>query len=37
METVGFQPEWISENEFYFIYDDVDDEYDEKYLITIPK
>lgn len=34
-ETVYFQEEWISENEFMFRYDDKNDEYDEEFLISV--
>ena len=36
METVGFDIEWLSENQIRFFYDDENDEYDEEYIITIP-
>ena len=36
METVSFEPEWLSETQIRFIYDDVNDEYDEEFIITIP-
>lgn len=36
METVGFEAEWLSENQIRFTYDDVNDKYDEEYIITIP-
>ncbi len=35
METVYFQPEWISETEFIFRYDDPIDQYDEEYHIRV--
>ena len=35
METVFFQPEWISETEFIFRYDDHDDRFDEEYHISV--
>ncbi len=34
METVYFQPEWISETEFIFRYDHPDDKYDEEFIIS---
>lgn len=37
METVSFGVEWLPEDEFQMIYDDKDDEFDEEYIITIPK
>lgn len=37
METVYFQVEWLSEDKIRFTYDDVNDEYDEEYVIVIPK
>lgn len=36
METVSFGVEWLSEDEVRMIYDDLDDEYDEEFIITIP-
>ncbi len=36
METVYFDVEWVSEDQFYIRYDDSNDEYDEAFLITIP-
>ena len=36
METVHFNVEWISENQIRLDYDDLNDEYDEEYIITIP-
>lgn len=36
METVSFEPEWLSETQIRFIYDDKDDEWDEEFIITIP-
>ncbi len=36
MKTVGFEVEWLSENQIRFTYDDVGDKYDEGYIITIP-
>lgn len=36
METVRFDVEWLSENQICLDYDDSNDEYDEKYIITIP-
>lgn len=36
METVSFEPEWLSETQIRFTYDDVDDEWDEEFIITIP-
>lgn len=35
METVTFHVEWISENEICFSYDDIQDEYDEEYVIVV--
>lgn len=37
METVSFCVEWLSEDKFRLTYDDKDDEFDEEYIITIPK
>ena len=37
METVSFSVEWLSEDKFRMTYDDKDDEFDEEYIITIPK
>ena len=37
METVSFSLEWLSEDKFRMTYDDKDDEFDEEYIITIPK
>jgi len=37
METVRFNVEWLSEDKIRFTYDDVDDEFDEEYMIVIPK
>ena len=37
METVSFSVEWLSEDKFRTTYDDKDDEFDEEYIITIPK
>lgn len=36
METVHFGVEWLSEDQIRLTYDDLDDKYDEEYLITIP-
>lgn len=36
VETVSFEPEWLSETQIRFIYDDKNDEYDEEFIITIP-
>lgn len=36
METVHFGVEWLSENQIRLTYDDLNDGYDEEYLITIP-
>ncbi len=36
METVFFSVEWLSEDEVRMTYDDLDDEYDEEFIITIP-
>ncbi len=36
METVTFGVEWISEDQIRFTYDDIYDQYDEEYMITIP-
>ena len=36
VETVYFEIEWVSENQFYIRYDDSNDEYDEEFLVTIP-
>ncbi|MCI8501817.1 MAG: hypothetical protein HFJ85_06220 [Oscillospiraceae bacterium] len=36
METVHFGVEWLSESEIRLTYDDVNDKFDEEYLITIP-
>lgn len=36
METVHFGVEWLSENQIRLDYDDLNDEYDEEYIITIP-
>ena len=35
MESVSFSVEWLSEDEIRMIYDDLDDEYDEEFIITI--
>ena len=37
METVSFGVEWLAEDEFRMTYDDKDGEFDEEYIITIPK
>ena len=37
METVSFSLVWLSEDKFRMTYDDKDDEFDEEYIITIPK
>ncbi len=37
METVSFSVEWLSEDKFRMTYNDKDDEFDEEYIITIPK
>ncbi len=34
-ETVWFEPEWISDTEFIFRYDDKNDEFDEEFLIKV--
>lgn len=34
-ETVYFEEEWVSENEFIFRYNDKTDAYDETYLISV--
>lgn len=36
METVHFGVEWLSENRINISYDDLDDEYDEEYILTVP-
>ncbi len=36
METVFFSVEWLSEDKIQMTYDDLDDEYDEEFIITIP-
>lgn len=36
METVHFGVEWLSETEIRLTYDDINDEYDEEYIITLP-
>lgn len=36
METVFFGVEWESEDRIRMIYDDINDEYDEEYVIEIP-
>lgn len=36
METVSFGVEWLSEDEIKMTYDDLKDEYDEVFFITIP-
>ncbi len=36
METVHFGVEWLSEDEIRLTYDDLNDEFDEEYFITIP-
>lgn len=36
METVYFGVEWLSENQIRLTYDDLNDKYDEEYIITIP-
>lgn len=35
METVSFGVEWLSEDEIRMTYDDLDDEYDEKFILAI--
>lgn len=35
METVHFGVEWLSENQIRLNYDDLNDEYDEEYIIAI--
>ena len=35
METVCFGVEWLSEDEIRMTYDDLDDEYDEKFILAI--
>jgi hypothetical protein len=37
MEIVSFGVEWLSEDKFRLTYDDKNDEFDEEYIITIPK
>lgn len=37
METVHFGVEWLSENQILLTYDDINDKYDEAYIIDIPK
>ncbi|MEY8390625.1 hypothetical protein AALA98_04505 [Lachnospiraceae bacterium 45-W7] len=37
METVSFQVEWLAEDKIRMTYDDKNDEFDEEYVITIPK
>ena len=34
-ETVCFGVEWLSEDEIRMTYDDLDDEYDEKFILAI--
>ena len=36
METVSFGVEWLSEDEIRMTYDNLNDEYDEEFIITIP-
>lgn len=36
METVSFGVEWLSEDTIRMTYDDVDDAYDEEFVIEIP-
>ncbi len=36
METVHFGVEWLSEDEIKVNYDDLDDEYDEEFIVAIP-
>ncbi len=36
METITFEPEWLSETQIRFTYDDKNDEFDEEFIITIP-
>lgn len=36
METVHFGVEWLSETEIRLTYDDINDEYDEEYIIALP-
>lgn len=36
METISFGVEWLSENQFQMTYNDKNDEFDKKYIITIP-
>lgn len=36
METVTFEPEWLSETQIRFTYDDKNNEFDEEFIITIP-
>ncbi len=36
METVHFSVEWLSEYQVKIDYDDLNDKYDEEFIITIP-
>ena len=36
METVHFGVEWLSENQVKLVYDDLDDQYDEEFVIPVP-
>lgn len=36
METVHFGVEWLSEQQVRLVYDDLDDRYDEEFVITVP-
>lgn len=37
METVYFSVEWLSEDQIRVTYDDINDKYDEEFIIIIPK